>query len=112
MASPLSNVPEVIVQDHNAADETGCPQSKLISEWILVTAARVGDVPCAVFRVGQIASPTTAACSWSSQTWPPGLIKSSKFLKGLSDSIGTVDFVDWVPVNLIASMFLDFALLT
>ncbi|KAH7009835.1 hypothetical protein EDB80DRAFT_713952 [Ilyonectria destructans] len=79
----------------------GYGQSKFVSERLLDTAARETDIPCIICRVGQIAGPTTAAGMWLKQEWLPSLIASSKYLGKLPESLGHIDTVNWIPVDLL-----------
>ena len=104
-----TTVPEAIIDDWSAAGQDGYAQSKLVSERILATAAKVSDVSCTICRVGQVAGPITSKGMWSKQEWLPSLVASSKYLGYLPSSLGQADMVDWVPVDLMAAALLDFA---
>lgn len=80
----------------------GYGQSKFVAERILSTAAQDADISATVCRVGQIAGPTVATGEWPKKEWLPSLIASSKTLKVLPDSLGSVNCLDWVPVDIVA----------
>lgn len=103
-------VPEDIIEDWRVAHDTPYGQSKLVSERILDAAAKVAGVPTAVCRVGQIAGPTMAAGMWPKQEWLPSLIASSKYLGKLPGSLGKLEQVDWIPVDLLGSTIVELAL--
>lgn len=103
-------VSEHIVEDWTVAEPGGYGQSKLISERVLDAAAQQADVPTSVCRVGQIAGPTTAEGMWSRQEWLPSLVASSKFLGKLPASLGRLDQVDWIPVDLLGRVIVELAL--
>ncbi|TDZ49706.1 Non-canonical non-ribosomal peptide synthetase FUB8 [Colletotrichum trifolii] len=85
----------------------GYGQSKLVSSLILEDAAKVGDFPLAVVRVGQIAGPLAEAGAWSRQEWLPTIIASSLHLKALPKHLASMNAVAWVPVEVMSSMILD-----
>lgn len=103
-------VPEDIIEDWRVAHDTPYGQSKFVSERVLDAAAKVAGVPTAVCRVGQIAGPTTAAGMWPKQEWLPSLIASSKYLGKLPGSLGKLERVDWIPVDLLGSTIVELAL--
>jgi thioester reductase-like protein len=104
------DVPEDVYHDSKVSELLGYGQSKLAAERILDTAAREAGIPAAICRSGQIAGPTTTAGMWPKQEWLPSLIKSSKFLGALPDSLGRTDVVDWIPVDLLARGIVELAL--
>lgn len=103
-------IPEEIIEDWCVAHDTPYGQSKFISERVLDAAAKVAGVPTAVCRVGQIAGPTVAAGVWPKHEWLPSLITSSKYLGKLPESLGKLERVDWIPVDLLGSIIVELAL--
>lgn len=103
-------VPEDIIGNWQVAHKTPYGQSKFVSERILDAAARFAGVPTAVCRVGQIAGPTTTAGMWPKQEWLPSLIASSKYLGKLPRSLGKLEQVDWIPVDILGSIIVELAL--
>ncbi|KAJ4386322.1 hypothetical protein N0V93_009216 [Gnomoniopsis smithogilvyi] len=103
-------VPEDIIEDWRVAYDTPYGQSKFVSERILDTAAKIAGVPTAVCRVGQIAGPTMAAGIWPKHEWLPSLVASSKYLGKLPGSLGKLERVDWIPVDLLGSTISELAL--
>lgn len=103
-------VPEDIIGNWQVAHNTPYGQSKFVSERVLDAAAKFAGVPTTVCRVGQIAGPTTAAGMWPKQEWLPSLIASSKFLGKLPGSLGKLEQVDWIPVDLLGSIIVELAL--
>ncbi|KAI1173253.1 hypothetical protein F4777DRAFT_589987 [Nemania sp. FL0916] len=87
----------------------GYGRSKQVASLILDDAARAGDFPAAVIRVGQIAGPEAEAGAWNKQEWLPSIIASSLYLGALPNKIGTMERVDWTPVEGIAGLVLDVA---
>ncbi|KAF2875490.1 hypothetical protein BDV95DRAFT_561998 [Massariosphaeria phaeospora] len=109
VAGCSDGVPEQIFEDWKVPEAIGYGQSKFVAERLLDTAAREAGVPAVVCRVGQIAGPTTAAGMWPKQEWLPSLIKSSKHLGRLPASLGSVDTVDWIPVDILARSVVELA---
>jgi thioester reductase-like protein len=104
-----SPVPEAIMADWNVAEDGGYGQSKLLGECVLAEAASRSAVPSTICRVGQIAGPTKEQGMWPMQEWFPTIIISSKFLRCLPASLGALESVDWIPVDMMAKVFLEFA---
>lgn len=105
-------VPEDIIEDWRVAHDTPYGQSKFVSERILDAAAKVAGVPTTVCRVGQIAGPTMAAGMWPKHEWLPSLIASSKYLRKLPGSLGKLERVDWIPVDILGSTIVELALVS
>lgn len=104
-----SKIPQVELTDWKVA-RTGYGQSKLVAERLLSHAARALALPCAIVRVGQLAGPVLhgdAHGKWTEREWLPSLIRSSITLKALPGTLGPVEDVDWVPVDLAAVALAD-----
>lgn len=117
-----SAAPEDIVHDHSAPEAMGYGESKYLSERLLdaAAAASEGQIATSILRVGQIAGPIglinnplssfwpdgalPAAGKWNEQEWLPSLVRSSATLRMLPTSLGTMDAVEWVPVDVMARM--------
>ena len=96
-----------IHKDWELPQAIGYAQSKAISEAVLEEASRVAGVPSAVCRVGQIAGPTSSDGIWSKQEWLPTLIASSKYLKQIPSSLGPMNTIDWIPVDLLGQIVVE-----
>ncbi|KAF3770725.1 hypothetical protein M406DRAFT_34511 [Cryphonectria parasitica EP155] len=105
----VDKIPEHIFEDWRVPEGLGYGESKFVSERILETAAKEADVPAVVCRVGQIAGPLTEAGCWPKQEWLPSLIASSKYLGKLPESLGAMDVVDWVPVDVLGQSIVELA---
>jgi thioester reductase-like protein len=103
------NIPEQIYENWKISGTTGYGQSKFISERLLDTAVKEADIPAVVCRIGQVAGPTSTAGMWPKQEWLPSLIKSSKHLGRLPSSLGPLDVVDWIPVDMLARGIVELA---
>lgn len=103
-------VPEQVFDDWRTPQAIGYCQSKYVAERVLDIAARVSNVPAVICRVGQIAGPTTAAGVWPKQEWLPSLIASSRYLGKLPSSLGRMETVDWIPVDILGRIIVELAI--
>lgn len=101
-------VPEARLEDFSLAG-MGYGRSKMIGSLILEDAAKAGDFPAAVIRVGQIAGPAAEMGSWNRHEWLPSIISSSLYLKALPAHLGMMERVDWTPAEGIANLVLEVA---
>ncbi|OTA98386.1 hypothetical protein M426DRAFT_258942, partial [Hypoxylon sp. CI-4A] len=99
-------VPEERVEDLSLPTN-GYGRSKLIGSLILEEAARKGDFPFAILRIGQVAGPESDAGVWAKHELIPSLIASSLHLRALPKDVAHLSRVDWTPVEKIAGMVLD-----
>ena len=102
-----TEAPEQISEDWDSAEAIGYSRAKLISERIIATAATHANVPAAICRLGQIAGPTKTAGQWPKQEWLPSILTSSKIIGKLPSTLGALERIDWVPVDVVASTVLD-----
>ncbi|KAI1613500.1 hypothetical protein EDD36DRAFT_488589 [Exophiala viscosa] len=102
-----STVPEEVLHDWQVPESIGYAQSKFAAERLLDDARRVAGINCAICRVGQIAGPVSENGIWNKQEWLPSLIASSNYLGKLPSSLGPLDVVDWIPVDLLSNIILD-----
>jgi thioester reductase-like protein len=104
-------VPEECIDDLDAASN-GYGRSKLISGLLLGEAARVSSVPSAIIRVGQIAGSESGKGVWNKQEWLPSIVASSVYMGILPLDLGTMQTIDWIPVEHIANIILDISGIT
>lgn len=97
-------VPEILISDHNIAQNMGYAESKHVAECILNVAGEKSQVPVSILRVGQIAGPVSAPGVWSRDEWFPSLIKTSQSLGRLPDYVPNAD---WISVDSLAATVLD-----
>ena len=105
--SARMRVPEEIVFDNSAPSHMGYGESKYVAERILREAnIKHGDkTTCTVLRVGQIAGPVGASTgTWPLREWLPSLVVSSKCVGALPKTLGRMEKVDWIPVDLLADI--------
>ena len=106
-AKDASPVPERVLDDWEMPEPIGYAESKYTAERLLDDARRVAGVNCAICRVGQIAGPVAQNGIWNRNEWLPSPIASSKYLGKLPASLGPLNLVDWIPVDLLSKIILD-----
>ncbi|KAJ5760131.1 hypothetical protein N7520_007287 [Penicillium odoratum] len=99
-------VPEIPMEDCAVVLTQGYGESKHVAERICLEASRRSRVPTSVYRVGQIAGPTTVKGQWNPHEWLPTIIATSKAMGKIPSGLGSVP-VDWVPVDTLASIITD-----
>ncbi|KAI0024098.1 L-aminoadipate-semialdehyde dehydrogenase [Xylariomycetidae sp. FL0641] len=105
-------VPEGPIDDLAVAGEQGYSASKLVAEMVLEQAAKRSGVDASVCRVGQIAGPVGAGDGqgeWNRHEWFPTLVASSKHLRALPETLGALDRIEWIPVDLLADIIVELA---
>lgn len=91
------SIPEVIFTDPSSVLRQGYGESKHVSERICAAASAKCGIPTSIHRVGQIGGPTAEKGMWNKQEWVPALVATSKTIKQIPNSLGSVS-VQWVPV--------------
>ncbi|ODH53244.1 hypothetical protein GX48_00440 [Paracoccidioides brasiliensis] len=99
-------IPEEIFEDADVVMRTGYGESKHVGERVCAFASSHCAVPTSIHRVGQIGGPTTEKGMWNKQEWFPSLVATSKTIKQLPSSLGTVS-VEWIPVDTISRIIID-----
>ncbi|KAI1751133.1 hypothetical protein F4782DRAFT_205813 [Xylaria castorea] len=104
-------VPEKPIHDLSVAGAQGYSLSKLMAEMVLEQAVKVSGIDASICRVGQIAGPVNSGekGEWNRQEWFPTIVESSKYLKMLPSNLGTLDRIEWVPVDLLAEIVTELA---
>ena len=106
-----SPVPEEWIKDFTAPAKMGYAESKHVSEQLLFTANERCNVPIAICRVGQIAGPALGEKrGWNKREWLPSLIISSRHLGIIPDSLGKIERVDWIPIDIFSTIIMELAL--
>ena len=103
-------IPEQVYEDWATPQAIGYGQAKFVTERLLDAAAKEAGVPATILRLGQVAGPTTEAGVWPKQEWLPSLIASSKYLGKLPESLGQMEVVDWVPVDIVGRSIVELTL--
>ncbi|TGO16275.1 hypothetical protein BTUL_0030g00620 [Botrytis tulipae] len=95
---------EIPYEDWLLPQGLGYGQSKFVAERLITTACKVSNIPASIYRVGQIAGPKSSEGKWNEQKWFPLIVKSSTYLKALPSSLGPLEAVDWIPVDLLGKV--------
>ncbi|KAJ5183863.1 NRPS-like enzyme [Penicillium capsulatum] len=102
--------PESVVSTESLAPN-GYANSKYIAEHLLAHAVHTRSIKASFARVGQIAGPASAGGQWNKREWFPSLVLSSQHLGVLPDDVGvSMGRIDWVPIDLLASVLVDLGL--
>ena len=108
---PGERVVEGLIRNFDAPSLDGYGQSKFVGEHVMASARHAGlDVK--IVRVGQVAGSlaTSDGPGWKQSEWFPLLLATSKALGYLPASLGSMDNVDWVPVDIVAAAVFDIVL--
>ncbi|KAI0112670.1 acetyl-CoA synthetase-like protein [Hypoxylon sp. NC0597] len=101
-------VPEEVLRDPGELVlRQGYARSKYVGERLLDSYVKATGRKAAVLRVGQVAGPVERGGTWNQWEWFPSLVRSSKFLGKLPNSLGTSSRVEWVPVDELAKIILE-----
>lgn len=104
-------VPETALTDFRVAEPMGYAHSKQLAELLLAHAGQQLDLPMTVCRVGQIAGPVTSENGmWNVNEWFPSLLLSCNTLGRVPSSLGAMDCMDWIPVDLLGAMLAEVVL--
>jgi thioester reductase-like protein len=106
-SNPKAVVPETIIHDFDAPENVGYGESKYVSELLLERFSKSSAITTAVFRTGQIAGPLSSKGSWNKQEWFPSIMASSKYLKSLPTTLGNMEVIDWIPVDLLSAVMIE-----
>ncbi|CAK7236186.1 putative NRPS-like protein biosynthetic cluster [Sporothrix eucalyptigena] len=101
-------VPESFLHDFSVAG-SGYGESKLVAELLLQEASRKLGLSTTVVRVGQISGPVSTPGAWTPKEWFPSLVAYSAHTGLVPLSLGRNESVDWIPVDALAQILLEFA---
>ncbi|CAH0052193.1 unnamed protein product [Clonostachys solani] len=96
------------------APGNGYGESKLVAEHLIYEASRRGAFSASVCRTGQAGGPVdngTVQGEWNRHEWLPTLIETSLHMRALPSELGLCEITDWIPIDRLASMLTDIALL-
>lgn len=100
----VSTVPEGPVEDAMAAFDMGYSQAKLATEQILTTTGQRGLAPVTIVRIPQLGGSLQESGTrhlWADQPWISALMQTSSTLQCIPNPVAPID---WVPVDVVASM--------
>lgn len=104
-------VPEEIIADFTVPQNMGYAESKHISERLLGRGCAESNIPISICRVGQVAGPVQGSKGmWNKQEWLPSLILSSKHLGVIPESLGVMQDIDWIPIDLLSGIICRLAI--
>ena len=102
--------PEAVIDLASLPLSNGYSESKAISETLLEHATKRLDMDMSIARVGQVAGAVSHAGLWSKSEWFPSLMMSSLHVGAMPDDLGpTLSNIDWVPIDLLASILVELA---
>ncbi|KAJ4288749.1 hypothetical protein N0V88_007283 [Collariella sp. IMI 366227] len=105
-------VPEEFDPDNSLPAKQGYAESKHVASCVLARAVKEGLIGATILRVGQLAGAVEGKGLWNQQEWLPSLVKSSKSMGKIPQSLGPMnDAVNWVPVDLAAKAILELGIL-
>ncbi|KAL6154007.1 putative NRPS-like protein biosynthetic cluster [Exserohilum turcicum] len=109
-----SPVPEstTTLFDHSIVLPQGYGESKQVAAEMLALASHRLGIQTAIVRASQLAGPSAHAggAAWNRHEWLPSLIHASKFMKKLPRTLGTMEQVDWVPMDVAGATVVDIAM--
>ncbi|GLB08380.1 hypothetical protein AtubIFM57258_004269 [Aspergillus tubingensis] len=82
-------------------------ESGLLPETVLTTTTPAPNG----YANSQVAGAVRSPGLWNRAEWFPSLVQSSRHLHALPDTLGLMDRIDWVPVDLLAEVLVELALL-
>ncbi|RYN85783.1 hypothetical protein AA0119_g13131 [Alternaria tenuissima] len=113
-----------VVQDDSAVPEStttlfdrsipllqGYGESKHVAAEILAIASHRLGIQTAIVRASQLAGPSAQASgvAWNRHEWLPSLVHASRVMKKLPRTLGTMEQVDWVPMDVAGATMVDIA---
>lgn len=104
---PDDLVPEAVIHDFDAPQKIGYAESKFVSEHVLETFSKSSGLTTAIFRTGQIAGPLTGKGVWNRREWFPSIMSSSKHLDILPETLGKMESIEWIPVDVLSSIMVE-----
>lgn len=110
-SAAADQVPETIVRNFACPAAMGYGESKYLAERMLDYASQKLGQKTSVVRAGQIAGTAERPRGWSRDEWLPSLVLSSRYIGALPASLGSsgaMDEIDWIPIDLLAKILLEF----
>ncbi|KAL8732909.1 MAG: hypothetical protein Q9166_002510 [cf. Caloplaca sp. 2 TL-2023] len=106
-------IPEEISTDFTVPQPMGYAESKFVAEQLLANANKKCNIHISICRVGQIAGPVLGSegRAWNKNEWFPSLVVSSMHLGMLPERLGKLNAVDWIPIDILADIIMDLALI-
>ncbi len=101
-------VPEKKLNDFRVSEAMAYAQSKQLAELLFAHASQLYGLPTTVCRIGQIAGPVKSDKGrWNPKEWFPSVLMSCKALGKVPETLGAMDCMDWIPVDLLGDMLVE-----
>jgi thioester reductase-like protein len=103
-------IPEEIVHDWLSAETMGYTQSKLVAECLIAATTASTGVRSVICRLGQLGGVLNhdiwdgKVPQWPEKEWLPAMLASSIQLGAIPASLGSLERVDWMPVDVAAAV--------
>lgn len=108
-AAGSCSLDEVAYRDFRLLSRDGYSRSKRVAEQLVDAYARSSGLPAAILRLGQIAGPVTGRGMWTPREWFPTVVRASLHFGVLPRDLGLVDDVNWIPVDVLATILIEVA---
>ena len=109
-AQRKGQVPEEVFDGFSLPPGMGYAESKFVAERLLAIANTKCNIPVSICRVGQIAGPVLGSKGiWSKQEWFPSLTMSSRHLGIIPDTLGNMEVINWIPIDIICIIIVELA---
>ncbi|KAI4741041.1 acetyl-CoA synthetase-like protein [Aureobasidium sp. EXF-12298] len=109
-------IPEEVVHDWLKAEAMGYTQSKLVAECLVAATTAITDVKSVIYRLGQLGGVLNdepwgdKVPQWPKKEWLPAMLASSIQLGAIPASLGSLDRIDWMPVDVAAATLCEIML--
>lgn len=106
----ISSIREEPMINLSSAEATGYSRSKLVAERLFDLASGPKlRLPITICRIGQIAGSTDGTGWTNSREWLPSLVSASSTMGVLPNTLGSMDIVDWIPLNVLTECLVGLA---
>ncbi len=102
-------VSEQIVDNWQVPQPMGYGRSKFVAERLLDAAAQEAGFLRSSAASGKWPAQPLRREAWPKQEWLPSLIASSKFLRKIPVTLGQMETVDWIPVDILGRGIVELA---
>ncbi len=104
---PDKRIPETVRDDIDAPRQLEYSKSKFICEHLFQEFSKSSGIPSIIMRTGQSAGPLKGHGVRNRQERLLSIIASSKYLGVLPETLGTLQTVDWISVDFLASIMAE-----
>jgi thioester reductase-like protein len=104
---PSHNIPEEVLPSSLLPRLNGYSESKYVAELLLAQASSNLGLSVSLSRVGQVAGAINGPGLWNPQEWFPSLVVTSAHIGALPQSLGKMDRIDWLPIDVLASVLIE-----